>query len=105
MKPKYWIITLAVLLVVSNAYWIYSMLDFGITHTYLEASNEKSEKMLAQTTRLANMELIGLNADEALQKIGLDEYGLEPFEKNGCINAAGVCVRLDENRVVIGIGE
>ncbi len=105
MKPKYWIIFLAVLLLVSNVYWLYTSLDFGISYTYLEASNEMSEKMLAQTTRLANMELIGLNADEALEKIGLDEYGLQPFEKEGCIIAANVCVRLDENRVVIGIGE
>jgi hypothetical protein len=60
--------------------------------------------MYEQTLRLANLELIGLGADEALAKIGKDVYGLDPFEKEGCIYAGNVCVRLNEGRKVDGIG-
>ena len=104
MKSKHRIIFLVALLFVSNAYWLYVLLDEGISYTYLESSFEMSEKMLTQTTRLANMELIGLPADEVIERIGEDAYGLTPFEKEGCIYAANVCIRLDENRIVVGIG-
>lgn len=93
------------MLVASNAYWLYALLDSGISYTYLEASHEMSEKMLTQTTRLANMGLLGLPAVTAIKRIGLDAYGLEPFEKEGCIYASHVCVRLNEDRVVVAIGD
>lgn len=88
----------------SNAYWLYALLDSGVSYTYLEASYETSEQMLAQTTRLANMELTGLPADTAIKRIERDVNGLEPFEKDGCIYAAQVCIRLNEDRVVVSIG-
>jgi len=105
MKPKYWIIFLIVLLAVSNIYWFVVLLDQGISNTYREASYEMSEKMLEQTTRIANLQLLGLPADEAIEVLGEDVYGLMPFEKEGCIIAGNVCIRLDENRIVEGIGE
>jgi len=104
MKCRYWIILLVIALVSSNAYWMMTTLDSGITLTYQESSLELTQKMHEQTLRLANLELIGLGADEALEKIGKDVYGLQPFEKEGCINAGNICVRLDENRKVVGIG-
>lgn len=105
MKPKFWIIFLIVLLLVSNIYWLHVLLDEGVSYTYLESSYETSEKMLEQTTRIANLKLIGLPADKAIQLIGEDVYGLTPFEKEGCIYAGNVCVQLDKNRIVVGIGK
>ena len=105
MKPRHWIIFLVIALVSSNAYWMMTALDSGITLTYQESSLELARKMHEQTLRLANLELIGLGADDALAKIGKDVYGLDPFEKEGCINAGNVCVQLDENRRVVGIGD
>lgn len=103
MKPKCWIITLAIVLVLGNAFWLYQTIDNGITMTYQGSSFELTKKMYEQTILLANMQIIGLGADEVMTKIGKDVYGLEPFEKEGCIIAGQVCIRLDENRVVTGI--
>jgi len=103
MKSSYWITILLIALVTSNAYWMMLSLDSGITQTYQESSLELAHKMYEQTLRLANLELTGLGADEALTKIGKDVYGLDPFEKEGCIYAGNVCVRLNEDRKVVGI--
>ena len=102
MSPKFWIVVLIALLVGSNAYWLVQAIDTGITMTYREASYDSTAKSYDQTIRLANLDLLGLSADEALAKIGVDSYGSEPFEKDGCIYAAQVCVRLDESRTVVG---
>jgi len=103
MTPKRWIILLTALLVISNAYWVFVMIDTGITMTYREASFELTEKKSEQAIRLANLNLIGMGADEALALIGTDVYDLEPFEKEGCLYAGQVCLRLDENRVIVKI--
>jgi hypothetical protein len=80
MKPKYWIITLAIALVLSNGFWLYQTIDTGITMTYQDSSFELAQKMYEQTILLANMQIIGLGADEVITKIGKDVYGLEPLE-------------------------
>lgn len=103
MTPKHWIILLTALLVISNAYWVFVMIDTGITMTYREASFDLTEKTAEQAVRLANLNLIGMGADEALALIGKDVYDLEPFEKEGCLYAGQVCLRLDDNRVIVGI--
>lgn len=103
MKSKHWLILLTALLVISNAYWVVVMFDTGVTMTYREASSDLSEKTSQQAVRLANLNLIGMSAEEALTLIGKDVYDLEPFEKEGCLYAAEICLRLDEDRVIVSI--
>jgi len=71
--------------------------------TYQDSSYELVQKQYEQTKILANMQIIGLGADQVMSKIGKDVYGLEPFEKEGCVVAGQVCIRLDSDRVVTGI--
>ena len=102
MSAKFWVITLVVLLIGTNMYWLYTAIDTGVTMTYREASFDATEKGYEQAIRLANLDLLGMSADEAILRIGLDSYGSEPFEKEGCIYTAQVCVILDEDRKVVG---
>ena len=106
MKPLHWIFSLAGLLVATNLFWLYQVIDGGVTQTYRDAQAELNETMYREAVRLANLDLIGLPADEALTRIGTDLKGFEPFEKaeDPCIYVGQVCVRLDEDRVVVGIG-
>lgn len=103
MRSRRWIIILVVTLVVTNAFWLFKLLDAGITMTYQDSSYELVQKQYEQTKILANMQIIGLGADQVMSKIGKDVYGLEPFEKEGCVVAGQVCIRLDSDRVVTGI--
>ncbi len=83
----------------SNAYWFIVVLDQGITQTYMESSLEQAQKQYEQSVILSNLELNGLSSEEALERIGKDVYGLEPFVKEGCIWAGQVCLGLENNRV------
>lgn len=100
-------IVLSVLLVLSNFLWLvffaFTVIDHGVTMTYQHASYETKEKMLEQALVAANKNIVGqsLSAAEALIKI--DSYGLEPFIKDGCFHAGGLCFKINENNIVTGI--
>ena len=99
MKFKLTIIFLILALVVTNAYWLFAIVDQGVTLTYTEDSFETAQKQYEQTVILANLQLIGSSAEEAMKKIGKDVYGLEPFIKEGCLWAGEVCLLLEDGRV------
>lgn len=103
MKSRTWIIVLILLLLVSNAYWVYNTIDFGVSYTYLEASAEHASKRAEQAMQLANLNLIGLDADEAQALLRNDVVGLEAFEKEGCMWVGGICLRLDSERKIVRI--
>jgi predicted metal-dependent TIM-barrel fold hydrolase len=103
MNSRSWVIVLAILLIGSNAYWLYNTVDFGITHSYLEASYEHEQKRAAQAIYLANLNLVGMHADAAKSRIGKDVSGLDSFEKEGCLYVGGICLRLDDNRLVVSV--
>jgi len=96
-------IALVIALVVTNGFWIYRTFDNGVTLTYAQADIESGQKLYGEAVALANLNLIGRSIDEARKLIGMDVYGLEPFEKEGCLYAGGICVRFDADRTVVAI--
>ena len=94
---------LVLALVATNAYWFYVAVDAGVTNMYSDASLFTSRKVAEQAIVLANLGLVGETAERAVEAIGLDVYGLEPFEKEGCIYAGGICLVLDAERRVNAI--
>ena len=105
MKCKHWIILLIATLVVSNTYLAYIIVDNGVTMTYQESSFDMAQKSYEQTLRIANLNIISRNADDAIKLLGKDVYGLDPFEKEGCLYIGQVCLLLDENRTITRVGE
>ncbi len=102
MKSKLAIILLVLALIGTNAYWLFVIIDQGITQTYMDSSLEMSQKQYEQSVILSNLELNGMSSEEAIKRIGKDVYGSEPFIKEGCIWAGQVCLSL-ENNYVTGI--
>ena len=100
MKCKIALIALGLALVLTNAFWIFVVFDQGVTYTYMESSLEMSQKQFEQAAILANLELKGLSPSEAVERIGKDVYGLDPFIKEGCIWAGQVCLAIENDRVV-----
>lgn len=95
---------LAILLILTNSFWVYNILDDAVTCMYSDSSFELTQKMYEQTTMIANLNVIGKHADEVLAQLTPDVYGLEPFEKEGCIIAGQVCLELNESRVITAVG-
>jgi len=100
---KRWIVFLLLALVISNGYWLYKMLDTTITLKYAVDSYKSTEKALEQAIRVANLNVVGITAEDALEQLSPTVNGLTPFEKEGCINVTQICLELDEYRMVTGV--
>jgi hypothetical protein len=97
-------IILSLILILSNIGWVlfgaYTVIDCGITQTYQSASMESTLKMLDQSIVVANLNLVGKNLSEVKQLLPIDSYGLEPFEKEGCLYAGGLCLVVNSNQII-----
>ena len=95
---------LVLLLILSNIGWLvayaFAKLDHGITLTYQAASYDTSQKMLDQAIIVANKNLVGVTLSVAIEKIGKDTYGSEPFVKEGCLYAGGLCLEISGTEVI-----
>ena len=104
-RPRLTTIILALLLIGSNLFWIYGIVDQGVTLTYTESSFESAQSSYEQLLILANKNPVGLSAEEAMAKVGKDIRGLDPFIKEGCLYFGQVCLRLDSKGVIEGYGK
>ncbi len=96
---KWAIICLSIALIGSNVFWVYAIVDNGVTITYMQSSMDYLQSQLEQTIVLSNMDLVGLSTQEALLRIGKDVDGFDPFIKEECIWAGQVCMQLENNYV------
>jgi len=105
MSSKTIIVALALLLVGSNLFWIFRAVDDGVTVTYMEASLDSLRDSQSAAITLANLNLIGLPADVALEKIRARVDAASVFEKQSenCIVVSQVCVQLGDSGRVSGI--
>ncbi len=90
-------------LLISNSYWIYKSVDNAVTISYAADSINGTAKALEQAIRVANLNVIGMDAEEAFDLLNPDVDGLEPFEKRGCISAGQICLVLNDTRSVTGV--
>jgi len=102
---KYWITALAILLLVTNGFWMYRTLDNGITLTYSDASLDLSNQMYRQSLALSNLNLVGATVEEAKALVGKDIHGLDLFEKEGCLYAGQICMQISTDRTIEVIRE
>lgn len=102
-KIKLTTVFLVLALFATNTFWAYRVFDLGVTLTYMEASFDHIRNQYEQMVVLSNLQLVGLSAEEAKERIGKDIRGLDPFVKEGCLWVGQVCLRLQDN-VVVGIG-
>ena len=97
---KYWIIGLVILLLSSNTFWIYALIDDAVTCMYSDASYDMTNQMYRQLLALSNLNLGGLSLEEAKSKIGKDIHGLDPFEKEGCLYVGQICLQIGKDNTV-----
>jgi len=69
--------------VLSNGYWLHRSIERSVTLFYALDSVRFTAK--------------------ALERVTPTVHDLTPFEKEGCIHAARICLELDESRIVTGV--
>ncbi len=103
-KPKVSTIVLILLLLASNVFWFYKLIDQGVTQMYSDSSVEYAESNYSQLVVLSNLNIVGKSAAEVMLLLPKDIKGLDPFIKGGCLYYSQVCIRLNSNNIVEGFG-
>jgi hypothetical protein len=85
-------------LIVSNAWWAYTVLDSGITYTYLRDSYEQNQQALLQSLAITNV----LTTEEATRGQVIEAAleicpSSEPFEKEGYYWLGSLGLLFDES--------
>ena len=73
---KIWIIILTILLIGSNIFWMYTIVDEGITYTYHKSSYERLEK------RESIYKLFAMTYIDTLSKSETEKLAYELFDKS-----------------------
>lgn len=97
------IAVLSVLLVLSNAYWLFSLFDAGVSYMYLQDSHRN-----ARATALQSLALLPEVARPGATRNGIIEAavrassGSEPFEKDGYVWVGDVGLQFDPSGALVG---
>jgi hypothetical protein len=98
------IIFLTVLLVGSNAWWVYRLMDAGVSYTYQGVSLEENQQALAQSLEiikaLASSDVSREKIVAAAQKAW---DSTEPFEKEGHLWVGRLGLRFNETNQLVEV--
>jgi len=91
------VIALSIALVISNAWWAYKILDFGISYTYQGVSLEESSQALSQSLAVIKAAAApDANRDSIIKAAEKAWPGFEPFEKEGFLWVGRLGLRFNE---------
>ena len=102
---KYWIIGLVVVLLLTNAFWLFVALNYAVTNSYQADSRDYYQSNYLQALQLANKNLIGQSVDSAKKIIGKDLQGYDLIEKEGCLYVDQICLQIGKNKKIEVIRE
>jgi hypothetical protein len=98
MKPSTRaIVGVSVLLVATNLFWAYTVLDAGVSYTYLQRSCDNARgtalQAIAVSAEVARSTATRQSVIDAAARI---EAGVEPFEKEGIVWVGDIGLRFDD---------
>ena len=101
-KTKITIIALIVVIIASNVWWAYQLLDAGITLTYTRVSFEDNREALSQT--LALLPVVaqpGVTREKIISEARLPGNTFEPFEKDGFVWVGKIGLKFNDRGQLI----
>ena len=92
------VVALAILLVLSNIFWAYRLLDAGISYTYLESSFETANNAALQALAiLPEVASPSVTRQSIIDAAIRARPGSDVFEKEGFVWVGAIGLRFDEN--------
>lgn len=92
-KQSIVIVSLSAMLLATNAWWAYSTIDFGITHTYAMQSCEEDAQALKQTVSL--LPIVAASTRSEIITAAMLRPDEQPFEKDGFTWVGRLGLRFD----------
>ena len=84
MKARIAIITLSLLLVGTNIFWLYATIDSAVTCSYMDQEIYELNGSNVQAVGMLKVSLAGKTKDE-MRSMAVKFTDLEPHEKEGCL--------------------
>ena len=89
-------IALAVLLLMTNGFWLYQAADRAATEKYEQQEAYEANHRIASLERLCSKLVGGMPKAEAKKLLTEISPHVEPFEKEGRINSAWLSYQIDD---------
>jgi hypothetical protein len=103
-KYKYLIIFLSVALLLTNAWWVFCLLDAGITQTYMGKNIEDHAKALTQTMKLLPVvSRPGTLRKEILAAARVSSKPDDDIEKDGFIWVENIGLKFDAHEKLVAV--
>jgi hypothetical protein len=94
-SPKIWLVILSLSLLLSNLWWLYRSIDFGVTHTYAMAQCESDRFALSQLEAILPVALNpGHTQEQIVSAVHIDAED-SPFEKEGYLWVGQLGLKFD----------
>ena len=93
---KYTAIVLGLLLIATNAFWLFSYVDQGVTLHYHDDQLNQERSARRQLAKLALATSHSVDKEQIVAAAKMDTDS-EPFEKNGCTWVDFIGLKFDEN--------
>ncbi|SDK66287.1 hypothetical protein [Microbulbifer yueqingensis] len=93
-----WIIAaLTALLLVTNGFWLYTIVDQANAGKYRQQERYEAKHRIAVLEKACSRLFGGMTREEASRLLGELAPGDEPFEKEGHLNTTWLSLELDRN--------
>lgn len=102
MKIRIIIVTLSLLLVGSNIFWLYRTIDSAVTRSYMEQELYELNGSNTQAIGMLKEALSGKNK-ETVQSMAIKFNDLEPYEKDGCLWLGWYGFKFSESGIFVDI--
>ncbi|WAC43766.1 hypothetical protein OU997_16145 [Pseudomonas sp. SL4(2022)] len=102
MKIRIAIITLSLLLVGTNIFWLCTTIDSAVTRTYMNQELYELNGSKTQAVGMLKISLMGKTKDE-VQSMAAKFTDLEPYEKEGCLWVGWYGFKFSESGLFIDI--
>ena len=100
-KTKVGLVALTILLVLTNLWWAFQILDSGVTNTYMGVSLEDNRTALAQTIAVAKeVARPGSTKESIVAAAALSQDDVVAFEKDGYLWVGKIGIKFyDDGRL------
>ncbi len=94
---------LLVLLIGSNAWWLYQAIDLAVTEKYRKQVEYEADRTISALKSVTSELVRGMSKDELSRVLQRAMPDSEPFEKEGAVNVTFLSFQITDDDLISGV--